>query len=147
MPAYEVSNHARDGAQSRHNLIYWRYGDYLGIGPGAHGRLTNAGRRNATICYSNPNRWLEEVAKNSAEQNREALTRDDEVTEFLLMGLRLREGIDLSRYALLAGKPLDQSSVEHLTAIGMISTDSGRLTVTDQGFRVLNSVIAELLSA
>jgi oxygen-independent coproporphyrinogen-3 oxidase len=147
MPAYEVSNHARDGAQSRHNLIYWRYGDYLGIGPGAHGRLTSAGRRNATICYSNPKRWLEEVAKNSAEQNREALTRNDEVTEFLLMGLRLREGIDLSRYALLAGKPLDHTSVEHLTAIGMISTDSGRLTVTDQGFRVLNSIIAELLSA
>ena len=146
MPAYEVSNHARDGAHSRHNLIYWRYGDYLGIGPGAHGRLTHAGRRSATICYSNPKRWLDEVAKNSAEQSREALTRYDEATEFLLMGLRLREGIDPSRYALLAGKPLGQASVEHLTAIGMISTDSGRLTVTDQGFRVLNSVIAELLS-
>ena len=147
MPAYEVSNHARDGAHSRHNLIYWRYGDYLGIGPGAHGRLTHARRRSATICYSNPKRWLDEVAKNSAEQSREALTRDDEATEFLLMGLRLREGIDPSRYALLAGKPLDQTSVEHLAAIGMITTDSGRLTVTDQGFRVLNSVTAELLSS
>lgn len=146
MPAYEVSNHARDGAHSRHNLIYWRYGDYLGIGPGAHGRLTHAGRRSATICYSNPKRWLDEVPKNNAEQSREALTRDDEATEFLLMGLRLREGIDPSRYALLAGKPLDQASVEHLTTIGMITTDRGRLTVTDQGFRVLNSVIAELLN-
>lgn len=147
MPAYEVSNHARDSAQSRHNLIYWRYGDYLGIGPGAHGRLTLGGARNATICFSNPKRWLDEVASNSAEQSRETLTRDDEATEFLLMGLRLREGIDVTRYAALAGKPLDAGAVAHLANIGMITTTSGTLTVTDQGFRVLNSVISELLTA
>ena len=145
MPAYEVSNHARDGALSRHNLIYWRYGDYLGIGPGAHGRLTLNGRRAATICYSNPKRWLDEVEKNSPEQSRERLTREDEATEFLLMGLRLRDGIDVERYAALAGKPFDSNAVNHLIEIGMINTVKSTLTVTDQGFRVLNSVISELL--
>lgn len=145
MPAYEVSNHARDGAQSRHNLIYWRYGDYLGIGPGAHGRLTINGRRAATIAYSNPKRWLDAVAEDAAEQSREALCDEDEATEFLLMGLRLREGIDLLRYTDLAKRPLNATTVTHLTEIGMISTTKNRLTVTNQGFRVLNSVIAALL--
>jgi len=147
MPAYEVSNHARDGAQSRHNLIYWRYGDYLGIGPGAHGRLTQSGRRHATICYSNPKRWLDAASLRATEQSREALIKSDEATEFLLMGLRLREGIDVRRYTSLAGKPLDEAALEHLTDIGMISLRENRLTVSDQGFRVLNSVISELLPA
>jgi len=146
MPAYEVSNHARDGARSRHNLIYWRYGDYLGIGPGAHGRLTRAGKRHATICYSNPKRWLDGVTQGKAEQTRESLTREDEATEFLLMGLRLREGIDIHRYAALAGKPLNAAVVTHLTDIGMITMTPQHLIVTDQGFRVLNSVIADLLA-
>jgi oxygen-independent coproporphyrinogen-3 oxidase len=145
MPAYEVSNHARDGAQSRHNLIYWRYGDYLGIGPGAHGRITSGGRRNATICYSNPKRWLDAVADNRPEQSREALTASDEATEFLLMGLRLRDGIDTDRYTSLAGRPLNPAAIKHLTVIGMIEIQEARLTVTDQGFRVLNSVISTLL--
>lgn len=146
MPAYEVSNHARDGAQSRHNLIYWRYGDYLGIGPGAHGRLTIAGQRHATVCYSNPKRWLDEVAQDRAEQTRDPLTREDEATEFLLMGLRLREGVDLTRFDALSPKPLSQATLRHLTDIGMISQKETRLIVTDQGFRVLNSVIAALLN-
>lgn len=146
MPAYEVSNHAADGAQSRHNLIYWRYGDYLGIGPGAHGRLTLSGQRHATICYSNPKRWLDEVEKAQPEQSREVLTKDDEATEFLLMGLRLREGVDLERFNTLAQKPLDQVTLRHLTDIGMISVNKTRLIVTDQGFRVLNSVISALLN-
>lgn len=145
MPAYEVSNHARDGARSRHNLIYWRYGDYLGIGPGAHGRLTVNGHRNATICYSNPKRWLDAVTENAPEQSRESLAREDEATEFLLMGLRLRSGIDVYRYAHLAEKPLTPRALTHLLDIGMVSTAGSNLSVTDQGFRVLNSVIAELL--
>ncbi len=146
MPAYEVSNHARDGAQSRHNLIYWRYGDYLGIGPGAHGRLTTNGTRHATICYSNPKRWLETVAADTSEQSREVLSREDEATEFLLMGLRLREGIDLSRYESLAKRPLPPATISHLTQIGMVCTTDTKLIVTDQGFKVLNSVIGDLLS-
>jgi len=145
MPAYEVSNHARDSAQSRHNLIYWRYGDYLGIGPGAHGRLTVNGRRHATVCYSNPKRWLDSVAANTPEQSRDALTAEDEATEFLLMGLRLREGVDLTRYTALAGRPLDPAALTHLTDIGMIEHLCERLIVTDQGFKLLNSVIAALL--
>lgn len=147
MPAYEVSNHASDSAQSRHNLIYWRYGDYLGIGPGAHGRVTIDGRRYATICYSNPKRWLDAVAAKAAEQSRDLLSRDDEATEFLLMGLRLREGIDLNRYAALADKPIERHALEHLSQIGMIRSGESRLTVTNQGFKVLNSVISELLTA
>ena len=146
MPAYEVSNHARDGAQSRHNLIYWRYGDYLGIGPGAHGRLTLNGRRHATICYSNPKRWLDAVAETTPEQSRELLIAEDEATEFMLMGLRLREGIDLGRYEALAQKPVNPTTIKHLTDIGMISANQTRLVVTDQGFKVLNTVISELLT-
>lgn len=147
MPAYEVSNHASDSAQSRHNKIYWRYGDYLGIGPGAHGRLTKNGSRQATICYSNPKRWLDAVSTNEAEQSREKLTRSDEATEFLLMGMRLREGIDLNRYTSLTQKPLNQQVIKHLTEIEMITISKDRLIVTDQGFRVLNSVISEMLTA
>jgi oxygen-independent coproporphyrinogen-3 oxidase len=145
MPAYEVSNHARDGAQSRHNLIYWRYGDYLGIGPGAHGRLTVSGRRHATVCYSNPKRWLDAVDSNAAEKLRDQLDRSDEGTEFLLMGLRLRDGIDLNRYRSLAQKPINIEKLSHLTEIGMIDVTESQLTVTNQGFKVLNSVIGALL--
>lgn len=146
MPAYEVSNHASDSAQSRHNLIYWRYGDYLGIGPGAHGRLTIDGRRNATVCYSNPKRWLDAVAQNAAEQQRETLLPADEATEFLLMGLRLREGVDLNRYQSLAGAKPKQRVLDHLTDIGMATVKNDRLIVSDQGFRVLNSVISAVLN-
>jgi oxygen-independent coproporphyrinogen-3 oxidase len=147
MPAYEVSNHARDGAQSRHNLIYWRYGDYLGIGPGAHGRMTQAGRRQATLCHSNPKRWLDAVADGAAEQPRERLDRSDEATEFLLMGLRLHEGISIDRYAELAAVPLDADAIDHLKSIGMVEVAKNRLIVTDQGFKVLNSVISTLIPA
>ncbi|UWR22476.1 radical SAM family heme chaperone HemW [Sulfitobacter sp. S190] len=147
MPAYEVSNHARDGAQSRHNLIYWRYGDYIGIGPGAHGRITSNGRRNATLCHSNPQMWLKAVETGSAEKPRERLTRSDEAIEFLLMGLRLREGIDAKRYERLAGKPLSIDTLSHLHEIGMLSETESRIIVSDQGFRVLNSVISDLIDA
>lgn len=146
MPAYEVSNHASDSAQSRHNLIYWRYGDYLGIGPGAHGRLTIDGKRNATVCYSNPRRWLDAVAQNAAEQQRETLLPADEATEFLLMGLRLREGVDLNRYQSLAGTKPQQKVLDHLKDIGMAAVKNDRLIVSDQGFRVLNSVISAVLN-
>jgi len=145
MAAYEVSNHARDGAQSRHNLIYWRYGDYLGIGPGAHGRLTVDGRRHATVSYSNPQRWLDAVSNNMSEKSREPLDTSDEKTEFLLMGLRLRDGIDLDRYTSLSHEPLNEEKMAHLTDIGMIHISKSRLVVTNQGFKVLNSVIGALL--
>lgn len=145
MPAYEVSNHARDGAQSRHNLIYWRYGDYIGIGPGAHGRLTLNGQKLATVAYSNPQRWLDGVAKNEAEKPRVAISRGEQATEFLLMGLRLKEGVDLARYAAISGHAIDENAVAHLQDIGMAERHGDRLIVSDQGVIVLNAVIETLL--
>ncbi|GLT08570.1 radical SAM family heme chaperone HemW [Sulfitobacter porphyrae] len=145
MPAYEVSNHARDGAQSRHNLIYWRYGDYIGIGPGAHGRLTIGGQKWATECYSQPDRWLPGVQDFTTEKPRSLLSGKDQAAEYLLMGLRLKEGIDPKRYAALTGEILSPSALDHLTEIGMLDQARDRITVTDQGFMVLNSVIETLL--
>ncbi|SDF17533.1 oxygen-independent coproporphyrinogen-3 oxidase [Sulfitobacter delicatus] len=145
MPAYEVSNHARDGAQSRHNLIYWRYGDYIGIGPGAHGRLTLGGQKYATVAYSNPQRWLDGVKTDTTEKPRAVITRAEQATEFLLMGLRLKEGVDLKRYAALSGHEIDPEALAHLQDLGMVSVESERLIVLDQGVIVLNAVIESLL--
>ena len=145
MPAYEVSNHARDGAQSRHNLIYWRYGDYLGIGPGAHGRITLGGQRFATTCYSNPARWLNSVSDGKSEMPRAALSQSEQGTEFLLMGLRLKEGISLRRFEELTGHAISGQKLDHLSEIGMIELSSDSLIVSDQGFMVLNAVIEALL--
>lgn len=147
LPAYEVSNHARDGAQSRHNLIYWRYGDYVGIGPGAHGRLTLNGQRWATECFSNPSRWLDEAAAATPEKPRTPLSPSDQASEFLLMGLRLKEGVNLSRFARLNGQPLSADKLSDLHDLGMVSIKKGNLIVSNQGFMVLNAVIEELLSA
>jgi putative oxygen-independent coproporphyrinogen III oxidase len=143
MPRYEVSNHARDGAESRHNLIYWRYGDYAGIGPGAHGRLTLAGHRTATEQRRMPDAWLE----GSSRETTETLTKQDQAVEFLMMGLRLAEGVDMRRFADLSGKPLDQPVVSELAELGLVSQHSDRLTVTSQGFTVLNAVLRKLLGA
>ncbi|WP_339822007.1 radical SAM family heme chaperone HemW [Sulfitobacter dubius] len=145
MPAYEVSNHARDGAQSQHNLIYWRYGDYIGIGPGAHGRITLEGQKLATVAYSNPQRWLDGVSKCESEKPRAMISRSEQATEFLLMGLRLKEGVDLNRYAAIAGHEIDRSAVNHLQDIGMAARDGDQLIVSDQGVIVLNAVIETLL--
>ncbi len=146
MPAYEVSNHARDGAQSRHNLIYWRYGDYVGIGPGAHGRLTLNGTKLATHAFSNPTRWLDGATAGNTEHPREALSPQDQASEFLMMGLRLREGIDLSRVEALRGSKLPQSKLDHLAEIGMVERTKDRLSVTNQGLMVLNAVLEDLLA-
>ncbi|KIN65742.1 Coproporphyrinogen III oxidase [Sulfitobacter noctilucae] len=145
MPAYEVSNHARDGAQSRHNLIYWRYGDYIGIGPGAHGRLTLNGIKFATECFSNPNRWLTGAAVGEVEKPKLALSRSEQATEFLLMGLRLKEGISLDRYETISGQRIPDETLAHLIEIGMVNLSGSQLIVTDQGVNVLNAVIEALL--
>ncbi|MFC4669093.1 radical SAM family heme chaperone HemW [Seohaeicola nanhaiensis] len=147
MPRYEVSNHARDGAQSRHNLIYWRYGDYAGIGPGAHGRLTLGGQRHATECPRMPQAWLEAVARGSGEDLREALSGAEQAEEYLLMGLRISEGIDRARYAALAGRPLSEAAVAELVELGMIEASETSISVTYQGFNLLNRVIARLAGA
>ncbi|MEM1073675.1 MAG: radical SAM family heme chaperone HemW [Pseudomonadota bacterium] len=145
MPAYEVSNHARSGAESHHNMVYWRYGDYVGIGPGAHGRMTLAGTRYATEAYSDPTRWLKGVANGASEKPRDVLSCTEQATEFLLMGLRVKEGVDLQRYANLAGAPIDDQAVHELTELGMITVTRDRLNVTNQGFSVLDAVISRLL--
>jgi oxygen-independent coproporphyrinogen-3 oxidase len=140
-----VSNHARDGAQSRHNLIYWRYGDYIGIGPGAHGRITVGGEKLATVCYSNPQRWLDGVATQKSEKPRESLQRRDQANEFLLMGLRLKEGVRLDRYAQILGQPLPEDKIAHLENIDMLKRHKNQISVTNQGVMVLNAVLEELL--
>ena len=142
---YEVSNHAREGAQSRHNLIYWRYGDYVGIGPGAHGRLTLNGSRWATECYRQPGRWLDAVKVGSGESLRTPLAPDEQATEYLLMGLRLGEGIDLGRFARLSGDQMAEDRLTFLAELEMIERHEDKLFVTDQGFNVLNAVIEGLL--
>jgi oxygen-independent coproporphyrinogen-3 oxidase len=146
LPAYEVSNHARPGAECRHNLVYWRYGEYAGIGPGAHGRLVVDGTRRATATEKRPEAWLMRVESlGHGVTTDDALSRDEQADEFLLMGLRLAEGIDPQRYAALAGRPLDLERIAALTGHGFVETTAdGRLRVTRSGFPVLDAVVADL---
>jgi len=146
LPAYEISNHARPGAECRHNLIYWRYGEYAGIGPGAHGRLDISGVRRATATERHPERWLMRVESTGDGLTiDDALSRDEQADELLLMGLRLAEGIEPQRYASLAGRSLDAERVATLQGHGLIDIDaSGRLRVTAAGFPVLDAVVADL---
>jgi len=146
MPAYEVSNHARPGSESRHNLIYWRYGDYVGIGPGAHGRLTRNGQRHATECIRAPGAWLQAVTKGSGDCVNTLLAPEEYSAEHLMMGMRLVEGIDTDRYAHLAGHPLPQDKVYDLLQMGMVRQTGTVLRATDQGRAVLNAVLRELLT-
>ena len=145
--AYEVSNHAHPGAESRHNRVYWRYGDYIGIGPGAHGRLTLNGQRHATEAWSNPGKWLEVTAEGLGEKLRTRLPPEDQANEYLMMGLRLTEGIDPARYTALSGHPLPAETLRHLADIGMIEVSPQRITVRPEGRMVLNAVISDLLTA
>ena len=145
MPAYEVSNHARDGAHSRHNLIYWRYGDYIGIGPGAHGRITLGDHRYATETRLAPNAWLQDVAAGNGEVLRTAVSSRDQGIEYVMMGLRLVDGISHQRYRTITGNDIDQTALDHLSEIQMIHVDGDRIRATRDGCAVLNSVIATLL--
>ena len=145
LPAYEVSNHAREGAQSQHNLIYWRGGDYAGVGPGAHGRLTLEGRRWATEALKAPSAWLDAVEKHGAgELPREDIGALARAQEYVLMSLRLSEGLDLARLQAISGHSLPQAAVSDLCALGLIVTDAGRVRATEQGRLVLNAVIRRL---
>jgi oxygen-independent coproporphyrinogen-3 oxidase len=146
LPAYEISNHARPGAESRHNLVYWRYGDYAGVGPGAHGRLTTAAGRRAQSTEKHPEMWLTTVeTEGHGLVTDESLSAEEQGDEFLLMGLRLREGIDLDRFHLLAGRAIDAARIESLVGDGFVErTAEGRLRVTKEGFPVLDAVVADL---
>ena len=145
LPAYEISNHARPGAECRHNLVYWRYHEYAGIGPGAHGRLVVDGTRRATSTEKRPEAWLMRVEANGhGLTNDEPLLRSEQADEFLLMGLRLTEGIDPRRYAALSGHALDEARIATLGGEGLIETVDGRLRVTRAGFPLLDAVVADL---
>ena len=145
--AYEVSNHAKNGLKSRHNLIYWHCGDYAGIGPGAHGRLTLGGVRYATEAPKNPQKWLDAVLNTgTGELPRHAQSANEHADEFLMMGLRVSEGIDLSRYESLAGSPLNAVKINELSEIGVVTADNGSLAATPRGRPLLNAIIRELLT-
>lgn len=146
-PAYEISNHARQGAESRHNLIYWRMGDYAGIGPGAHGRLTLGGQRFATESHLAPGKWLDAVEKHqNGESAREGLSGPDRATELALMSLRLTEGLDLERYSALNGSPISEKSIRNLVDSGHLDRRGSQLIATGTGRIVLNAVLRSLLS-
>lgn len=145
LEGYEVSNYAKPGSESRHNQIYWRYGDYVGIGPGAHGRLTLNGQRYATECWRNPTKWLEAVETQSAENVRRAISLPDQADEMMMMGLRLSEGVDLKRWENLSGRALNPEQLAHLQDIGMINFSGDRLYATQDGRMVLNTLLAEIL--
>jgi len=146
LPAYEISNHARPGGECRHNLVYWRGHDYAGIGPGAHGRLTIDGRRVATETEKRPESWLMRVeAAGSGLIVDEKLTAGETADEFLLMGLRLAEGIEPARYTALSGRTLDPKRIAILREEGAVETTTdGRLRVTLSGFPILDAVVADL---
>ena len=146
LPAYEISNHARQGQESRHNLIYWRYGDYAGAGPGAHGRLDLNGTRTATAAIKLPERWRDTVMKTGhgfAELT--PVSREEAAREHLLMNLRLLEGLDLEAYERRWGTGLDAAKVAALTEQGFLVLKGGKLTATPSGRLLLNRVIEALL--
>ncbi len=146
LPTYEISNHARPGAESRHNLIYWRSGEYIGVGPGAHGRLSSINGRRAQAAERHPETWLTLVAsKGHGLVEDDYLSAEERGDEFLLMGLRLSEGIEPAAFQATSGRGLDPRRVASLIEDGMVEyTPRGRLRVSAEGFPVLDAVIADL---
>ncbi|SHH15504.1 oxygen-independent coproporphyrinogen-3 oxidase [Cognatiyoonia sediminum] len=142
LPAYETSNHARTGEESRHNQIYWRSGDYVGIGPGAHGRVTLNQMRLSTESFLAPGEWLKSVEDlNSGESERDPLDLGDQKDEFLLMGLRMSEGVDLSVFD-FSDK---YNEINNLSELGLVDKKDDTLRVTPQGRPLLNSILARLV--
>ena len=146
LPAYEISNHARPGAECRHNLLYWRYGEYAGVGPGAHARLLTQKGRMALSTERHPEKWLEHVeAHGHAFVDEEILSAEAQGDEFLLMGLRLNEGILPQRFEVLSGRPLGHTSITALIEGGFLEeTATGSLRATAAGVPVLNTVVRNL---
>jgi putative oxygen-independent coproporphyrinogen III oxidase len=143
IPAYEISNHARPGAESRHNLTYWRYGDYAGVGPGAHGR--RLGQR--TVRHRKPENFLAGMARNGhGLVEEEVLTPVEAAREALVMGLRLAEGIDPQALAARVGvdRLVDDAVVDRLAAHGLLERTGPRLATTPAGRLLLDSILAEI---
>jgi putative oxygen-independent coproporphyrinogen III oxidase len=146
LPAYEISNHARPGAESRHNLVYWRYGEYVGAGPGAHGRFLDGDRRLVTFTEKMPETWANLVeASGHGVIGGERLNRSEEADELLMMGLRLTEGIDLVRYEAMSGRPLSSRRIAVLQDEGLVEPiGNSRLRATPTGMIVLDALVADL---
>lgn len=147
LPAYEVSNHAIQGDESRHNLIYWGSGDYGGIGPGAHGRLTLDGGRYATTAPSAPGLWLQEAVNKGVNDHPALIPAEERATEFLLMGLRLRQGMSLSRFEAHAGRKLPVDAITELVELGMIEVHGDQIAATATGRPLLNAILLQLIRA
>ncbi len=148
LPAYEVSNHAAPGEESRHNLLYWRYGEYIGVGPGAHGRLIVEGARRAVVAERKPEAWLGLVeSRGTGSVENVILTNAEQADEALLMGLRLREGLDLDRVSTLTGHAPAGKAVSDLVALGLIESEPGRIRPKPEGLVVLDEVVRRLASA
>jgi oxygen-independent coproporphyrinogen-3 oxidase len=146
IPAYEISNHARPGQESRHNLIYWRYGDYAGVGPGAHGRVHLGGQRTATGAIKLPERWRDSVLKTGhGFSEMTPVSNDDGAREHLLMNLRLAEGLDLAAYEKRWSTKLDAAKAAVMGEQGFLIRENDRLTTTPSGRLLLNRVIEALL--
>lgn len=147
LQTYEISNHAVPGQESRHNLLYWRYGEYAGVGPGAHSRIADGENRRALIAERHPETWRELVRTQGHGMVSDGLVPPvDQASEYLLMGLRIAEGIDMDRYAALAGRELDSSKVAGMKSMGLIRRNGQQLMATADGRKLLNAVIAELAS-
>ena len=143
--SYEVSNYAKEGQESRHNCIYWNAGDYVGIGPGAHGRLSLNGARYATEAVHSPNAWLKRVETLEGCERRDPLSPSDQRVEYLMMGLRRDTGVDMGRLTNFSNTPINPETIKELQEIGVISHQDNRLIATEKGRLVLNSVIEKLL--
>ncbi len=147
LPAYEVSNHARPGDESRHNLIYWRMGDYAGIGPGAHGRLTLDGARFATEAERTPGGWLQRTLERpGSAESVERLQAEDRAHEYLMFALRLREGASLERYAELAGRAISGAALAEVIDLDLLAQVGDVIRTTDRGVMMLNGVLRALLA-
>jgi putative oxygen-independent coproporphyrinogen III oxidase len=145
LPAYEVSNHARPGSKSRHNLLYWRGCDYAGIGPGAHSRISVNRTKRALATIRSPEDWRAKVeASGHGLASDEALSDEEGADEYLLMGLRLSEGIDLERFAALRGRVLDEQRIAALAQDGLVALNDTKLAATPKGRLVLDRLIVEL---
>jgi oxygen-independent coproporphyrinogen-3 oxidase len=143
--AYEVSNHAIPGHESHHNLLYWRYGEYLGVGPGAHSRIAAGKNRRALVAEKHPETWRQLVnAKGHGLIEDVTVAPSEQASEYLLMGLRISDGIDLDRFERLAGRPMDSNKIAGLKSMGLIRREGSRLSATQDGRRILNALISEL---
>jgi oxygen-independent coproporphyrinogen-3 oxidase len=143
--AYEVSNHASEGQESRHNLLYWRYGEYVGVGPGAHARIAAGENRRAIVMEKYPESWRKLVNEKGQGIVEDTLVLPvDQASEYLIMGLRVSDGIDLTRYEKLRGQTMDANKIAGLKSLGLVKREGTRLMATVQGRRLLNALITEL---